>query len=123
LRLETPGFDRAAVLEHAWEDAFGPDSPLAEGFYASSRRPDGTLRWPIFFFNSATVDDGCRLEASAMEASTAVKVGPKPPACTENCLSLTAFQPGRGTTDNAGDASTLAASKDVYDFLCRPGDQ
>lgn len=122
LRLETPGVDRAAVLEHAWEDVFGPNSPLADGFYASSKRADGKLRWPILLLNSATVDDGCRLEVSVLEASTAVKIGPAPPAGTENCLSLTAFQPGRGTTDRSGDASTLAASKDAYDFLCRPGD-
>jgi hypothetical protein len=120
LRMQPSGFDRAAVLEQAWERAAGSPSPLRTGLFADSRDAQGHLRFPLLLLNGATVDDGCRLNGSVLTASVTVPHGPDLPAGTDDCLSLTSFEPGRA--DPNGDAdSTLAATKDLYDFLCAPG--
>jgi hypothetical protein len=117
VRLEPRGQDRAGVMERTWEDAMGRPSPLAQGYFASARHADGTPRFPLLLLNSATVEDGCRLNGSALTAATAVEVGPAPPTGTESCLSLTPFEPGRDQSRPEGAA--LAGSKDLYDFVCR----
>jgi hypothetical protein len=120
LRLQPYGVDRAAVLEQAWERAAGSPSPLRTGLFADSRDAQGHLRFPLLLLNGATVDDGCRLNGSVLTASVTVPRGPALPTGTDDCLSLTSFEPGRA--DPAGNAdSTLAATKDLYDFLCPPG--
>jgi hypothetical protein len=118
LRLEPRDADRAAVMERAWEDAFGRHSPLARGLFEMSVEADGRPRFPLLLLNSATVDDGCRLDVSVLSAATSVRVGPRPPAGTENCLALTPFAPGRDAVGGAQDTAALGASKDVYDYLC-----
>jgi len=123
LRLQPGDADRAAVMEHSWEQAMGTHpNPLSQGFFAASRNADGSPRFPLLLLNSATVDDGCRLNGSTLDASPRVESGPAPPTGTEGCLTLTPFEPGREDTDNHRQAETLAGSKDLFQHLCRPQD-
>jgi hypothetical protein len=123
LRLEPSGADRAAVMEEAWESAFpAENNPMRQGFFAGSRDSAGKPRFPLLLLNSATVDDGCRLNGSTLDASPQVTTGPVPPIGTEGCLTLTPFEPGRGEADNLRQAEALAGSKDLFQYVCRPED-
>jgi hypothetical protein len=83
--------DRAAALEEQWEDALdGMSTPLFE-------RQGGLSRFPLILLNSATVEEGCRMNVSVLEVS-----GSEPSA---SCRTL----------DQA--TSPLAGSRDVVDFL------
>jgi hypothetical protein len=120
LRWEPTGVDRAAVLEQAWERAAGGDR-LRGGLFAGSRDAGGALRFPLLLLSGATVDDACALNTSVLEAAPRPAQGPMPPLGTDNCLSLTAFEPGRAHDPGIPDGSALAASKDLADYLCAPG--
>jgi hypothetical protein len=125
LRKQSGGSDRAAVMEHAWEDAFGPgdDNPLRSGFFASSRIDDKTPRFPLLMLNSASIEDGCRLNGSTLDASARVTAGPVPPKGTETCLTLSPFEPGRESEGNSAQAEALAGSKDLFQYVCAPQDE
>lgn len=121
LHLEPDGADRAAVMEAAWEAAFaGSANPLGQGFFATARGADGRPRFPLLMLNSATVEDGCRLNGSTVDASARIDLGPAPPAGTEGCLTLTPFEPGREDAGNPAQAEALAGSKDLLEHTCRP---
>jgi hypothetical protein len=117
LRLEPSGIDRAAVLEQAWERAAGSPSPLRTGLFADARDAAGKLRFPLLLLNGATVDDGCRLNGSALTTAATLD-GPSPVPGTEDCRSLTQFDPGRSDPGATADPSALVGSKDLYDYLC-----
>ncbi len=121
LRFEPSGVDRAAVLEQAWERAAGGDR-LRTGLFADSRTPDGSLRFPLLMLSGATVDDACQLNTSVLLAASQPANGPRQPVGTDNCLSLSAFEPGRAHDPGQTDGSALAAAKDLADYLCAPGD-
>jgi hypothetical protein len=121
LRLEPDGADRAGVMENAWESAFpAENNPMRQGFFAAARDPQGKPRFPLLLLNSATIDDGCRLNGSTLDASARVITGPVPPLGTEGCLTLTPFEPGREEADNPVQAEALAGSKDLFQYICRP---
>jgi hypothetical protein len=114
LRLEPSGIDRAAVLEQAWERAA---NALRTGLFADARDGGGKLRFPLLLLNGATVDDGCRLNGSVLTTAPAVE-GPSPVAGTEDCRSLTQFDPGRSDPQDTSDPSALVGTKDLWDYLC-----
>jgi hypothetical protein len=116
LRLEPSGIDRAAVLEQAWERAA---NALRTGLFADARDGSGRLRFPLLVLNGATVDDGCRLNGSVLTTAPAID-GPDPVAGTEDCRSLTQFDPGRSDPGDTSDPSALAGTKDLWDYLCGP---
>ena len=116
LRLEPSGIDRAAVLEQAWERAAGS---LRTGLFADARDGSGRLRFPLLLLNGATVDDGCRLNGSVLATAAGIG-GPSPVPGTEDCRSLTQFDPGRSDPGSTSDPSALVGSKDLYDYLCGP---
>jgi hypothetical protein len=121
LRKQSAGSDRAAVMEREWETAFrGQENALSRGFFSSARYPDMSTRFPLLLLNSATVDDGCRLNGSTLDASASVTTGPVPPLGTETCLTLTPFEPGREGDNNAAQAEALAGSKDLFQYACEP---
>ena len=120
VRWEPTGVDRAAVLEQAWERAAGDES-LRTGLYAGSRDANGELRFPLLMLSGATVDDACQLNTSVLLAAPRPAQGPKPPLGTDDCLSLTSFEPGRAHDPGVPDGSALAAAKDLADYLCAPG--
>ncbi|HEY9482320.1 MAG TPA: hypothetical protein VIR00_05110, partial [Micromonosporaceae bacterium] len=120
--LKTPGHDRAAVLEEAWERATG--GALAKGMFADAWQAPDSLRFPLMLFNSATVDDGCRLNVSALRAATMDEQ-----TMTSGCSTLAPFAPSTnadvGSTEPGAVAvgdPTFAATKDLYDYLCTAGD-
>jgi hypothetical protein len=121
LHLAPTGVDRAAVLERAWEQAAGDPSPLRTGLFADARDSGGALRFPLLLLSGATVEDACQLNTSVLAAAPRPANGPRPPVGTDDCLSLTAFEPGRAHTAAAADPSALAAAKDLADYLCLPG--
>jgi hypothetical protein len=121
LRLEPYGADRAAVMEEAWESAFpAENNPMRQGFFAAARDSAGKPRFPLLLLNSATIDDGCRLNGSTLDASARVTSGPVPPIGTEGCLTLSPFEPGREDAGNPVRSEALAGSKDLFQYLCRP---
>jgi hypothetical protein len=117
LRLEPSGIDRAAVLEQAWERAAA--GSLRTGLFADARDGGGRLRFPLLLLNGATVDDGCRLNGSVLTTAPTLD-GPSPVPGTEDCRSLTQFDPGRSDPSIGTDPSALVGSKDLYDYLCAP---
>src|SRR5256714_3174364 len=116
LRLEPSGIDRAAVLEQAWERAA---NVLRTGLFADARDGSGKLRFPMLLLNGATVDDGCRLNGSVLTTAPAI-AGPDPVAGTEDCRSLTQFDPGRSDPHDSTDPSGLVGTQDLWGYLCGP---
>jgi hypothetical protein len=107
--------DRAGVLEEAWEDAWGSPSPLAEGLFATWATDS---RVPLLLLNGTSVQDGCRLNGSILDAD--VEEAPRGKALrARDCLSMDAFGPG--STGNSSTAS-LAATHDLVDLLCADQD-
>jgi hypothetical protein len=112
--------DRAEVLERSWErewlggsqpawiwdDEATDESRFAAGFYATQLDGEGAdaePTFPLLLLNGATVDDGCRLAGSVLDAAvdplapspddpgtstTATTVGPAP---DPSCVSLGRF--------------------------------
>ncbi len=119
--LKASGHDRAAVLEEAWERATG--GALAKGMFADAWQTPDSLRFPLMLFNSATVDDGCRLDVSVLQAATTDEQ-----TTTSGCTTLAPFAPTTdadvGSTEPGvvahGDP-VFAATKDLYDYVCTSG--
>ena len=122
------GHDRAAVMEKSWERATG--GAMAEGLFASAWQTPTQLRFPLTVFDSATVDDGCRLNSSVLAAATKDET-----ASSTGCYTMAPFAPAVGQqVGSAGFTETgspgaptqsepvLAGTKDLYDYLCAPGD-
>jgi hypothetical protein len=98
------GDDRAAVLEQAWEHAWGDNSPLAAPFLTSQ-----SLRhsWPLVILNGYAVDSGCRINVSLLQSNG----GRGATGCS------------RLTTSPAAPAAVLDATTDVTDYLACKRDQ
>ena len=83
--------DRAAALEEQWEDALdGMSTPLFA-------KQGGLTEFPLIMLNSATVEEGCRMNVSVLDLSGA--------GLSASCRTL------------ESSSSPLAASRDVVDFL------
>jgi len=99
-----PGIrDRAEMMALSWERSWSPDgsSLLSEGvFDVWERHPS----LPLMVFNGTSVNDPCRFNGSVLSAT--------PHARGDTCTSLSIFE-----EDEARQA-TLAATKDLADFLC-----
>ncbi|MGI9667675.1 MAG: hypothetical protein ACR2N2_11385, partial [Acidimicrobiia bacterium] len=98
--------DRAAIMETAWEASWERDgeSFLAEGIYDLwNTRTD----LPLMVFNGTSVNDPCRFNISVLDAA-AHDAG-------QTCTSLEIFE---GRTQGLGGATSLAATKDLSDYLC-----
>lgn len=98
--------DRAEILEQAFEQSWPGDgtSLLSEGIFdVWEHRRDV----PLMVFNGTSVNDPCRFNSSVLTAT----------AHTEGstCTSLEVFE---GRERAVEDAATLAATKDLVDFLC-----
>ncbi len=126
--FKSVGHDRAAVMETSWERASG--GAMSEGLFASAWQSPTQLRFPLTVFGSATVDDGCRLNASVLAAATKDET-----ASSTGCYTMAPFAPVVGQqVGSAGFTETgspgaptqsepvLAGTKDLYDYLCAPGD-
>jgi len=111
--------DRAVVLEHAWEQAWSDQhtNPLQQPLFAWQRRHLG--KKPVLVLNGATVEDGCRMAATALEtAVTAPTIrNPELPLSDRSCTSLAPFlnsgPTGAGTPD-----PSLVRTTSLYDLSC-----
>jgi Patatin-like phospholipase len=95
--------DRAEVMELSWERSWAQDgtSLLSEGmFEVWDRYP----LLPLMVFNGTSVNDPCRFNASVLSATAHTR--------GDTCTSLSIFE------EDAARAGTLAATKDLADFLC-----
>ncbi len=115
--------DRAVVLEHAWEDAWSDQAknPLKQDLFSWQRDHLGTK--PVLLLNGATVEDGCRMAATALDtAVTAPNVQqPALPLSDRSCTSLTPFltgPTGSGTAD-----PSLVRTTSLYDLSCGASDE
>ena len=127
--FKASGHDRAAVMEQSWERATG--GAMAKPLFASAYQPGSDqLKFPLTIFDSATVDDGCRMNSSVLAAATKDKT-----ASSTGCYTMAPFAPLQGQqvgsagftqTGSAGAPTdsepVLAGTKDLYDYLCAPGD-
>ena len=120
--------DRAEILERSWEAEFvdGEQRPLTEGLFEWQQRNLGSK--PILLLNGATVDDGCRLNVSALDTAVppgspaaAARSGAVGPLLDVSCTSLTRLT---GTLDDEGSSvagladPALTRAKDLYDVAC-----
>ena len=130
LRID-PGWDRAEVLERAWEQAWrqrdrsletvllkgGPpsDGPLTAGLRTlwHSRRDV-----PLLLLNGTSVEDACRVNVSVLDADIEL-TGARAPV--EDCLTLAPFDAER-TRPTRDPEWALAATEDVEDLLCEGDD-
>ena len=100
--------DRAEIMELTWEaswDSAGGSLLSLGMFDLWDRHTD----MPLMVFNGTSVNDPCRFNASVLSA-TAHDVD-------DTCTSLSVFE---GRTTPVSEATTLAATKDLADYLC-PG--
>ena len=102
-----PGIrDRAEIMTLTWEASWDVDGSnlLAQGMFETWDR----YPWlPLMVFNGTSVNDPCRFNTSVLSA-TAHDLG-------DTCTSLSGFE---GRTKSVADAATLAATKDLADYLC-----
>ncbi len=112
--------DRAVILERAWEDAWSDQAknPLRQDLFAWQRDHLGTK--PLLVLNGATIEDGCRMAATALDTAVAVSAAAaentKLPLADRSCTSLTPFltgTPGAGHVDPA-----LVRTTSLYDLSC-----
>jgi hypothetical protein len=103
--------DRARALEENWMARVpGMDQGLftSQGVYTS----DGgqhVASYPINIYNSASVEEGCRVNVSVLRLSDT--------APDESCRSLPAGDsPSDSPVDSTG--ANLAATRDISDYLC-----
>ena len=103
--------DRAAILERAWQDAWDTrPSPLSAGLLAT----ENDRGMPLLLLNGTSVQDGCRVSASALDADVQEPTTEKA-LRARDCLSMGAFE--AGSSANPGQAA-LAATHDLVDLLC-----
>jgi hypothetical protein len=110
--------DRAVILERAWEDAWRDtkQNPLRQDLFAWQRDHLGTK--PLLVLNGATIEDGCRMAATALDTAVtaAAAENAKLPLADRSCTSLTPFltgTPGAGQVDPA-----LVRTTSLYDLSC-----
>ncbi len=98
--------DRAEIMALGWERSWDPNgtSLLSQGmFEVWDRHPS----LPLMIFNGTSVNDPCRFNGSVLSATAHTR--------GDTCTSLSVFE---GRKDSVGDTATLAATKDLADFLC-----
>ena len=97
------GRDRARALEDEW---IRRDPAMANGLYATQLSTDPAKRFPVVLLSSSTVQEGCRLNVSVLDA-THTKPG-------ESCRSFpSTLQASKSTADTR----LLGATRDVADYL------
>ncbi len=103
--------DRADVLEAAWELSWKDDGGsgfLSRGVFEVWRTmPD----LPLMVYNGTSVNDPCRFNASVLSAAAHDP--------DDSCTSLSPFE---GLTDGGDGSASLAATKDLADYLCADQD-
>ncbi|MEJ7567749.1 MAG: hypothetical protein WKF41_05735 [Gaiellaceae bacterium] len=115
LRYEGPT-DRAEVLERAWDDEW-EGGELGLGLFDLWR---SHAEVPLLLLNGTSVDDGCRFNASVLDANIALADGEAQP----NCRSIAPFdepltpaRPAAGEQTRIDARSALPAARDLADFL------
>jgi hypothetical protein len=103
--------DRAGALEDAWEDAI---PGMAEPFDLPVTAGEA---WdPLLLLNSAAVEDGCRVNVSALSLAVNRRSDDGVPAGLRgSCQSLRQFELARPANTQAG---PLPAARDLRDLLC-----
>lgn len=111
-----PGLDRGEILQETWRRQFaaeaggGDTDPGAAPYYRD--RSAGPWDGPLLFLSGTNLIDGCRVNISAVRSSEHV---PHDPHRDTNGPS------SEGPCDDRrseGEPSTLAASRDLVDYLC-----
>lgn len=97
------GPDRAEVLERAWERAW--DGGLSAGLFSVWRENPQ----PVLVLGGTSVEDGCRFSASVLDANVELDEE------VRNCTSLALFDDAERLIDPR---SSLAATRDLVDYLC-----
>jgi hypothetical protein len=110
--------DRAAILEQAWERAWGSNGLLKRGLREIWF---GHPEVPLLLLNGTTVESGCRFNASVLDANVELSedevVAAQGRDIAKACLSLEAF-PASAVLANS---RLFAATVDLADFLCSEG--
>jgi hypothetical protein len=108
--------DRAAVLERAWDEKWD-GGELELGLFELWREH---AEVPLLVLNGTSVDDGCRFNASVLDANVALAEGEEQP----NCRSIAPFdepqtpaRPTPGEQARVDPRSVLPAARDLSDFL------
>jgi hypothetical protein len=126
------GPDRAAVLERAWELAWGANNNagMSRGLRASWTLANGTAgTWgmPILAMNASQVEDGCRFVASPVDFTVSRSPNPQSAARSsqdqpddDSCGSRGSDAPGTGTASAVVDA--LPNTTELVDYLCPQDD-
>ena len=107
--------DRAGVLERAWQNAWGADSPLADGLLATWTADP---RMPLLMLSGTSVQDGCRINNSVLDADVE-EVTTAKALRARDCLSMGAF--ASDSKASLAD-SAFAATHDLFDLLCETED-
>ncbi len=107
--------DRAGVLERAWQNAWGTDSPLADGLL-ESWAADPSM--PLLLLSGTSVQDGCRVNNSVLDADVE-EVTTAKALRARDCLSMGAFASDSGAPL---EDSAFAATHDLFDLLCETKD-
>jgi hypothetical protein len=127
-----PYEDRAAVLEHAWEEAVArDDGNLGCGLMAASRvemddecvvGDEDALRFPLLLLNSAGADDACRITVSTLDLAPPVaNPADRRGVDGRDCRSLEgAVRSPRDTPGEPGGRAGLPATRDAHDHTCGP---
>jgi hypothetical protein len=122
--------DRSEILETTWEQQWPQDS-FARGLFELWREE---AHVPLLLLNATSVADGCRFNVSVLDGNIATTLPQQP-----NCRAGTPFDEAQTTTTTTdtnndtdievlptageqellSDKSTLAATRDLSDFLCR----
>ncbi|EHB44351.1 hypothetical protein MycrhDRAFT_6817 [Mycolicibacterium rhodesiae JS60] len=115
LRINIHDSDRAAVLEEAWEkEAAANGGHLERGLMQTARDGNGKIVFPLLVLNGTSVNDGCRVTATALDLSTVSSSGSESGSSATDCLALN--EQRFSEPDQALPA--LPATKDVFDNTC-----
>lgn len=113
LRIDIRDSDRATILERAWEDeANERGGHLERGLVETAYSDSGRIAFPLLVLNGASVTDGCRVVASALDLSTIAPPDAGQTSATD-CLALDQKRFSEGTPLPA-----LPATKDAFDNTC-----
>jgi len=115
--------DRAVVLEHAWEDAWSDkkNNPLKQQLFAWQHAHLG--KKPVLLLNGATVEDGCRMAATALDTAVTARkeAAPQLPLSDRSCTSLVPFL-NNGPTGTGQPDPSLVRTTSLSDLNCGADD-
>lgn len=123
--------DRAEALERAFEET----SPgMTRGYFATQLVPRSagsaslSARFPILMLNSASVEDGCRINVSVVRMSNParlVDVDGSPEPSDRSCRTLSRAETSPSRREASGSAGrevkvqgALASTREVADYVC-----